>query len=545
MTRAGLRARWALAPWAALVGAGLLAVAASPASAAVTPTRDAPTVIRLAVDPGKFIPGTQSVPTFFTGEGQVISLPPAGNPVGTGDAAGALVPFPLDDAGFIVMSTGDATQADAPDRPGLFPDSDDGGPGLAERGLPGVASSARDVTVLEIPFMSPSRTQASCVSFDLRFLSEEYPARLASAFNDAFIAELDATTWTASGSTISAPGNFAALPNGQPRDDQVDGLRGHVARRRRPARPTAPRPRRCTRTSPCPPARRTRSTSRSSITATARSTARSSSTISRSRRRTEATAPPADSPRAARGHHGSRRGCDSRHAHADAHGHRDRARRRHGQDLPGPRRGRDSRADAGGHALRRHVVGARGVAGPGPVHGAGHAGRRQGRRRREHASDASRSRGRRRRWPARASSRLPATGTTTASRTTRTAPTAPCRRSPASPSRTRHLGRGLVKYPAGAGAGRPGFVALKGAENVPIGAAARHEQRPRRGHLGGRHQRDSGADGGLLRRPLPGQAADAEEEAQEAEGADHRPGAQGSAAAVAVRAAEGRAVGGA
>ena len=231
VTRAGLRARRALAPWAALVGAGLLAVAASPASAAVTPTRDAPTVIRLAVDPGKFLPGTQSVPTFFTGEGQVISLPPAGNPVGTGDAAGALVPFPLDDAGFIVMSTGDATQADAPDRPGLFPDSDDGGPGLAERGLPGVASSARDVTVLEIPFMSPSRTQASCVSFDLRFLSEEYPARLASAFNDAFIAEVDATTWTATGSTISAPGNFAALPNGQPLTIKATGFAADVARR--------------------------------------------------------------------------------------------------------------------------------------------------------------------------------------------------------------------------------------------------------------------------------------------------------------------------
>ena len=168
--------------------------------------------------------GTQSVPSFYTGEGQVISLPPEGNPVGTGDAASALVPFPLDDTGFVVMSTGDAMQADAPDRPGIFPDSDDSGPALAERGLPGVASSARDVTVLQIPFISPSRTQATCVSFDLRFLSEEYPSRLTSAFNDAFIAEVDATTWTATGSTISAPDNFAALPNGQPLTIKATGF---------------------------------------------------------------------------------------------------------------------------------------------------------------------------------------------------------------------------------------------------------------------------------------------------------------------------------
>ena len=216
-----MRALGAFAPGAALVGAGLLAVAAAPAGAAITPTRDAPSVIRLAVDPAKFMPAPQSVPTFYTGSGEVTSLPPTGNPVGTGDAASALVPFPLDDSGFIVMSTGDATQADAPDRPGTFPDSDDGGPALSERGP---NSTARDVTVLQIPFVTPAGAGASCLSFDLRFLSEEYPSRLASAFNDAFVAEMDATTWTAVGSTISAPGNFAALPNGQPLTIKATGF---------------------------------------------------------------------------------------------------------------------------------------------------------------------------------------------------------------------------------------------------------------------------------------------------------------------------------
>jgi hypothetical protein len=196
---------------AGLAVAGLLA--AAPAEATITATRDAPTVVRLTVDPVRFTPSSQTPPSFFTGSGKIVSLPPSGNPVGTGDAASGLIPFPLDDTGFIVMSTGDATQADDPDRPGTFPDANNGGSALPERGP---NSTARDVTVLQIPFISPSRVQPSCLSFDFRFLSEEYPARLGSPFNDAFVAEMDATTWTTSGSAISAPGNFAVLPNGQP-----------------------------------------------------------------------------------------------------------------------------------------------------------------------------------------------------------------------------------------------------------------------------------------------------------------------------------------
>jgi hypothetical protein len=80
------------------------------------------------------------------------------------------------------------------------------------------------VTVLQIPFVAPAGPSASCLSFDLRFLSEEYPSRLASAFNDAVVAEMDATTWTSTGSTISAPGNFAALPDGQPLTIKATGF---------------------------------------------------------------------------------------------------------------------------------------------------------------------------------------------------------------------------------------------------------------------------------------------------------------------------------
>ena len=56
---------------------------------------------------------------------------------------------------------------------------------------------------------------ANClVGLDFRFLSEEFPEYVGSRFNDAFIAELDRSTWTTAGSTIIAPDNFALDPNG-------------------------------------------------------------------------------------------------------------------------------------------------------------------------------------------------------------------------------------------------------------------------------------------------------------------------------------------
>ncbi|MEO8745006.1 MAG: choice-of-anchor L domain-containing protein, partial [Candidatus Dormiibacterota bacterium] len=54
------------------------------------------------------------------------------------------------------------------------------------------------------------------LGLDFRFLSEEYPEFVGSAYNDAFIAELDKSTWTTQGSTITAPDNFAFDPTGNP-----------------------------------------------------------------------------------------------------------------------------------------------------------------------------------------------------------------------------------------------------------------------------------------------------------------------------------------
>jgi PKD repeat protein len=48
----------------------------------------------------------------------------------------------------------------------------------------------------------------SCVKFDFQFLSEEFPEYVGSQFNDAFVAELDVTTWTMAPNLV-APDNFA------------------------------------------------------------------------------------------------------------------------------------------------------------------------------------------------------------------------------------------------------------------------------------------------------------------------------------------------
>ena len=50
----------------------------------------------------------------------------------------------------------------------------------------------------------------NCLAFDFRFLSSEFPELVNSSYSDAFIAELDKSTWTTDGSAISAPKNFAS-----------------------------------------------------------------------------------------------------------------------------------------------------------------------------------------------------------------------------------------------------------------------------------------------------------------------------------------------
>jgi hypothetical protein len=124
-----------------------------------------------------------------------------------------LVPFPRDGTSYLVLSTGDATQADQADQPGAFPSFDYLGATPRSRG-----DSAFDVSSFDLTFNSAAGGPVTgCFGFDFRFLSEEYPTRLASPFTDTLVAEVDnATAWSAVGGEIRAPDNFASLPGGQP-----------------------------------------------------------------------------------------------------------------------------------------------------------------------------------------------------------------------------------------------------------------------------------------------------------------------------------------
>jgi len=189
---------------AVLVAIGLLATAAPAGATIIVSDGGGPALSALA-GPG------------FAGTAPTFTNIPNANAAGIGDSTSNVFPFPFDtNPGpdtFLVLSTGDATLADQPDQPGVFPTVNNGGGRIltpVDRG-----DTALDVTTFQVNFNGLAG--ASCLSFDYRFLSEEYPEFINSSFNDAFVAELDNTTWTTSGSVISGLGNdFALDPNNQP-----------------------------------------------------------------------------------------------------------------------------------------------------------------------------------------------------------------------------------------------------------------------------------------------------------------------------------------
>jgi hypothetical protein len=184
----------------AVLLAGML-LAAAPAGATIAPVPNTPADATNAVNNAAAGPG------FAAATGTMFSqFPTAGTPVGIETAT--IAPFPRPGSSFLVLSTGDVTQADLPDVEGEdFPSSQLDGALVAGRG-----DTARDVTTLHIVFVTAGD---SCLSFDYRFLSEEYPEFIDSEFNDAFIAEIGPTTWSTSGSVVTGKENdFALDPNG-------------------------------------------------------------------------------------------------------------------------------------------------------------------------------------------------------------------------------------------------------------------------------------------------------------------------------------------
>jgi Ca2+-binding RTX toxin-like protein len=168
---------------------------AQPASAAINPSFDA----KLIADQMAAAPGIVTAASF-------VSTTPTGP---TGAPANATVDSPL--AGFPrngntfgMLTTGDPTIADDANS---AENSGVSNGGVAVRG-----DTDRDVTVMKIDFnVSPNQ---NCIQFDFKFFSEEFPEFVGSPFNDAFIAEIDVTTWDTVGSDITAPDNIAPDPFG-------------------------------------------------------------------------------------------------------------------------------------------------------------------------------------------------------------------------------------------------------------------------------------------------------------------------------------------
>ncbi|HEY2667551.1 MAG TPA: choice-of-anchor L domain-containing protein, partial [Actinomycetota bacterium] len=130
--------------------------------------------------------------TTVTGASFVAVPPGTPDGISTTPMAG----FPTEGSSFGVLSTGDVNSVP---NTSTFASTDLGGGNV--RG-----NTDFDVTVLKVDVaVQPG---ANCLTFDFKFLSEEYPGFVNTSFNDAFIAELDASTWTTSGSTITAPNDF-------------------------------------------------------------------------------------------------------------------------------------------------------------------------------------------------------------------------------------------------------------------------------------------------------------------------------------------------
>ena len=130
-----------------------------------------------------------------TGSAFTLNYPGPTFPHGFADTP--LTGFPTNAATYGILTSGDVQFADD--------ENASGGTGHSH----GTTSynQAKDPTTLRIDVNVPSN--ANCLAFDFRFLSEEYPEYVNAGFNDAFIAQLNNLAITVTGSTINAPGDFA------------------------------------------------------------------------------------------------------------------------------------------------------------------------------------------------------------------------------------------------------------------------------------------------------------------------------------------------
>jgi hypothetical protein len=184
-----------------------LGVASAPAAAAptITPTND-PAVIAGAIldDPGR-LTGAE----FTTRPTDGVNPAPTAATF-TPEPATLFGGFPLSGVDAGLLTSGDAAQI-AGDRSTQSDVTWTDDPALETlRG-----ASVHDATTLRIDVDVPAGN--NCLALSYRFLSEEFPEFVGSRFNDAFIAELDNSTWTTDlEANLAVPDDFATKAGGKP-----------------------------------------------------------------------------------------------------------------------------------------------------------------------------------------------------------------------------------------------------------------------------------------------------------------------------------------
>lgn len=174
-----------------LVALATLPLLATPASAVINTSATALDLAEAIAEPG------------VVAGASFEAVPLNGTPNAVSDTP--LTAFPTAGPTYAILTTGDANFADDPNTAGNTTAALGGGNIRGDTDF--------DVTVLRIDLNVPEGVNC-LLGVEFQFLSEEYPEYVGSLYNDAFIAEVDESTWTTSGSTISAPGNFAFDPSG-------------------------------------------------------------------------------------------------------------------------------------------------------------------------------------------------------------------------------------------------------------------------------------------------------------------------------------------
>ncbi len=116
-----------------------------------------------------------------------------------------LTGFPLSGSSYMILSNGNA----------LFADDRNSGPAKGQNAGGPAIRGARDVTIFRMNIRVPKGR--NCLDLRFRFLTEEFPEFVNEEFNDAFIAEVDQTTWDTrpvGDPTVEADRNFATDTKG-------------------------------------------------------------------------------------------------------------------------------------------------------------------------------------------------------------------------------------------------------------------------------------------------------------------------------------------